>query len=84
LNKLEGVYELYCVRDMNLENIGKMICDRRKVLDLSQNDLCEIAGISQHTLSAIENGTANPKIGTLVKILDKLGIDIDLKVRRLP
>ncbi|HPA57254.1 MAG TPA: helix-turn-helix transcriptional regulator [bacterium] len=69
---------------MNLENIGRIINERRKVLDLSQNDLCEIAGISQHTLSAIENGTANPEIGTLVKILDKLGIDIDLKVRRLP
>jgi len=72
------------VKEMNLKNIGKMICDRRKVLDLSQNDLCEIAGISQHTLSAIENGTANPEIGTLLKILDKLGIDIDLKVRRFP
>ena len=40
---------------MDLKNIGIKIKERRKILKINQNDLCEIAEISQHTLSDIEN-----------------------------
>jgi transcriptional regulator with XRE-family HTH domain len=69
---------------MKKVELGKMISERRRLLNVAQNDLCEMAGISQHTLSAIENGSGNPTLDTLTKILDILGIDIDFKVRKLP
>ncbi|MGI6393798.1 MAG: helix-turn-helix domain-containing protein [bacterium] len=69
---------------MDLKAVGEIIKERRKVLALSQLDFCEIANVSQHTLSAIENGTANPEVATLIKIFDKLGIEMKLKVRRFP
>lgn len=43
-----------------------------------------MSGVSQHTLSAIENGTGNPAIDTLLKLFNILGIDIELIVRKLP
>lgn len=36
--------------------IGKMVCARRKALNLSQEKLAEIVGIKVRTLSKIENG----------------------------
>lgn len=69
---------------MNEKTIGLMIKKRRKVLNVSQNDLCEMAGISQHTLSSIENGSGNPTIATLLKIANILGLEIYAVVRKLP
>ncbi|HNW83775.1 MAG TPA: helix-turn-helix transcriptional regulator [bacterium] len=69
---------------MNKIQIGQIIKERRKLLNIAQQDICEMAGVSQHTLSAIENGNGNPAVDTLLKILNILGIDIELKVRKLP
>lgn len=69
---------------MNKTQIGQTIKERRKLLNIAQQDICEMASISQHTLSSIENGTGNPTIDTLLKIFNILGIDIELIVRKLP
>lgn len=69
---------------MGKEQIGQIIRERRKRLGIAQDDLCEMAAISQHTLSAIENGTANPTLDTLLKLFEILGIDLEPTVRRLP
>lgn len=77
------VYELYCVNGMDKKKIGEIIRGRRKLLGIAQEDLCELATISQHTLSAVENGTANPTLDTLLKLCDILGLDLTPTVRRL-
>ena len=66
---------------MNLVEIGKNISNRRKLLRINQLDLCSIAEISQHTLSDIENGSGNPTISTLMKVMDILGLEFDIKVK---
>jgi transcriptional regulator with XRE-family HTH domain len=65
---------------MDLKNIGKKIKERRKILGINQDDLCEIAEISQHTLSDIENGRGNPSLYNFTKILDALGMELDVIV----
>lgn len=64
-----------------MQNLGEQIAQRRKYFKLSQLDLAEMAGVSLRTVSAIENGSANPSISILSKILEILGFVITLQER---
>lgn len=52
----------------------------REQSELSQNELAELAGISQSYLNEIENGLKIPKISTLEKIAKALNICINLLI----
>ena len=56
---------------MNTEEIGKAIRDRRKALQVRQIN----------TLVAIERGQSNPKLRTLLSILDTLGLELTVKLK---
>lgn len=64
-----------------MSNLGKQIASRRKQLNISQADLAEMSGVSLRTLSAIENGDANPSVDVLSKVLEPLGLVITLQER---
>lgn len=64
-----------------MSNLGKQIASRRKQLNISQADLAEMSGVSLRTLSAIENGDANPSIDVLSRVLEPLGLVITLQER---
>ena len=64
-----------------MSNLGKQIANRRKQLNISQADLADMSGVSLRTLSAIENGDANPSIDVLSKVLEPLGLVITLQER---
>lgn len=55
-------------------NIGTTINRLRKEKRLSQSELAESAGITQTSLSQIENGLNRPNQKTLDAICNKLGI----------
>ena len=57
-------------------NLREVIKARRKVLDISQQDLAEMSGISLPTVKDIERGLANPSLSTISKLLDVLGMEI--------
>lgn len=63
--------------------IGEQIRLRRKELMITQPNLADIAGVSVNTLYKIERGQANPTIEVLGKILDVLGLEITVGVKRL-
>lgn len=63
-------------------NLREVIKARRKVLDISQQDLAEMSGISLPTVKDIERGLANPSLSTISKLLDVLGMDIVYRVRQ--
>lgn len=63
--------------------IGEQIRLRRKELMITQPSLADIAGISINTLYKIERGQANPTIEVLAKILDVLGLEITMDIKRL-
>jgi len=56
-----------------ISTVSGFIKYRRKILNVKQGDLAEMAGITQRTLSDIELGKGNPSYNTIVKILDILG-----------
>ena len=63
-------------------NLREVIKARRKVLDISQQDLAEMSGISLPTVKDIERGLANPSLSTISKLLDVLGMEIGYRVRQ--
>lgn len=64
-----------------VQNIGHKIKERRRFLKITQKDLSEMAGISLRSLIQVENGSTNITIIQLSKILDTLGLTIEIKVR---
>lgn len=64
-----------------MQKLGEQIAQRRKYFNISQADLAEMSGVSLRTLSAIENGDANPSVDVLSKVLEPLGLVITLQER---
>ena len=50
---------------MEIEELGKLIKHRRKVLGLTTRDLADLAGMSKTTISQIERGVRNPTFEVL-------------------
>lgn len=63
---------------MNIEEIGKIIKERRQGLKVKQLELAELAGVGINTIVAIERGEGNPKLKTVLSVLDTLGLQIDI------
>ncbi|CAN5272590.1 hypothetical protein BH11BAC5_BH11BAC5_21650 [soil metagenome] len=66
----------------NIE-IGKLIQARRNALSLKQEDLSEMTGITSKTIYLIESGKGNPSLDTLKKMLDVLGLDIVIEIKKV-
>jgi predicted transcriptional regulator len=64
---------------MELKEVMK---SRRKTLNISQQDLAEMAEISLATVKDIERGKGNPSLATVKKILEVLGMEIHYRVRQ--
>ena len=65
---------------MKAEEIGEKIKERRNFLKIKQEDLADIAGISERTLREIEKGAANPELNSLLKICDVLGMEVKIEI----
>lgn len=64
---------------MDIKDVMK---SRREALQLSQQDLAEMAIVSLATIKDIERGKGNPSLSTVQKILEVLGMEIEYKVRQ--
>jgi transcriptional regulator with XRE-family HTH domain len=64
------------------QSIGDKIRKRRELLKLLQPELAAIAGVGLRTLQQVETGKANPSIGTLLKIIDPLGLTLGLLLKQ--
>lgn len=60
-----------------------LIKERRNLLGLTQQDLADYTGLSLRIIKSIEAGKGNPSIGTLSKIAEVLGLEIEMKVKVL-
>lgn len=63
-------------------SLAEVMKSRRKTLSISQQDLSEMAGIGLATIKDIERGKGNPSMGTISKIMEVLGMEIEFKVRQ--
>ena len=68
---------------MTQQEIGKAIKDRRKKLGVNQQTLADLAGVAVNTVVAIERGEGNSQLATLLTILDTLGLQLDINIKRL-
>lgn len=66
---------------MNSKEIGSIIKKRRQELKVNQLTLSELAGVGINTLVAIERGTGNPKLETLLSVLDILGLQLNITLK---
>jgi transcriptional regulator with XRE-family HTH domain len=64
-------------------SFGKIIEERRKYLQIRQEDLAELCNISTKSIQKIENDKANPTLKILQKILDVLGMDMSIGIKKL-
>lgn len=68
---------------MSSATLGKRIKKFRSGLNISQDQLAKKANIPFSTLVKVEAGyTANPSMGTLIKIADAFGIALDELIGR--
>ncbi len=57
---------------INYREMGKRIARRRKVLNMTQDEVSEATGLSNNHISNIENNHSIPSIETLLKVCEKL------------
>ena len=67
---------------MHLEELIHIIKERRRILDITQDDLSELSGIGLRTVKAIESGKSNPTFDTINKLISVLGLDLKLEVKK--
>lgn len=61
--------------------IQEVIKQRRLMLGITQQDLADFSGVGLRTIRQIEIGKGNPSVETLNKILDALGLELDIKIK---
>jgi len=67
---------------LNTKETGKLIRERRRVLGIDQRTAAELSGVSVHTFSDIESGKSNPSMKVLCKILDTIGLEMRIELKR--
>lgn len=62
---------------MNQEKIGKFIAEKRKEKSLTQQELADILGISNKTVSKWECGNGLPEVSLMMPLCEALGISVN-------
>ena len=67
---------------MHQANLIQRLKDRREQLDVTQEQLAELAAVSLRTVKELDSGKGNPTVSTLIKLADVLGMELKLEVRK--
>ena len=68
---------------MLVKDVGNAILNRRNELKITQPHLAELAGISVNSLYKIERGQSNATLELIEKIIDVLGLELKLEVKKV-
>lgn len=68
---------------MDLNEIGRLILNRRKELGITQELMSELCNLSKNTVYKKERGQANPSIRVLNQIFDVLGLELSVLVKKV-
>lgn len=58
--------------------VGQMICDARKQEKMTQSELAEKVGTNKTYISRIEKGVIEPGVGLFFRIIDALGLKVEI------
>lgn len=64
-----------------MKEIGQKIRERRKLLKITQRELAEITEIGINTLTKIERGEGNPSFKILNKVLETIGLKLEVVIK---
>lgn len=68
---------------MEIDELGTLIKNRRKVLGLTIRELANLTDISKTTVSQIERGVRNPTFTMLQNIFEYLNLEMKVKVKNV-
>ena len=57
---------------------GKMLLDARKEAKMTQSELASRTNTTKSYISRIENGLINPSISTFLRIIEALGLKVEI------
>lgn len=66
---------------MHYQVLIKQLKDRRESLQVTQDTLADISGVSLRALKQFEGGKGNPTLETLSKLADALGLELCLQLK---
>ena len=67
---------------MLITELGNTVKQRRKVLQITQAHLAELAGVNVNTVIRIERGLINPTLEVMNAIADVLGMEIGITIKQ--
>ncbi len=67
---------------MHLTELIQTLKKRRKILGVTQEHLAELSGVGLRTLKALESGKSNPTFETLDKLIEILGMELKLEIKK--
>lgn len=56
------------------------IIRRRKELEITQQELADLSGMHQSQVSRIENAEHDPRLSTIIKLAEALGMRVDMRL----
>jgi len=62
-------------------DVARLVSDRRAELGQTQQQVAERAGVTRQLIARLENGTGDPAVSSLLRVLNALDIDIELHHR---
>ncbi len=65
----------------SIDQIGTAVRRRRKLAKLSQEQVSELTGIRQATISSLESGDRNARLKTLLDVLTALNLELVVRDR---
>jgi transcriptional regulator with XRE-family HTH domain len=65
----------------NIENLAKIIRERRSALKYTQADIAELTGLTDRTIRSMENAQGNTTLQSLLRVLNILGLEIKLQFK---
>lgn len=65
----------------NVDELGRMVRERRKSLRLTQEDLAAVARVTPRLLGEVERGKATAQLDGVLRILAALGLDLYARTR---
>ncbi|QAY73635.1 transcriptional regulator [Agromyces protaetiae] len=64
---------------MDASAIGAAVRARRRSLDLTQEELADLAGVSPRFLGALERGRPGARLDHVVAVLHALGLELEVR-----
>ena len=63
------------------QHLGALLRERRRALGLTQDDVAELAGTTQKTLSMLETGKPTARLDKLADVAEAVGLAVTLVPR---